>query len=183
MWAVTSRAVLVLLAACSDPAAHVSLVPIDYGREPRCGQPNTAMTPVSEVRVTAYGPTGDTRRTDGVIEDFPATTVPLDGFCPLRDMTAPRVQPLVAHAGAGVLIVGGNVAPVPSEIVPSAEYYDPATATFTQIPLPMALAETSTSLVGASAAELADGRVVVWSGAALTVFDPAKMAFTNPVFV
>src|SRR3569623_1744988 len=72
MWAVTSRAVLVLLAACSDPAAHVSLVPIDYGREPRCGQPNTAMPPVSEVRVTAYGPTGDTRRTDGVIEDFPA---------------------------------------------------------------------------------------------------------------
>ena len=220
MWEVTSRAVLVLLAACSDPAAHVSLVPIDYGRDPACGQPDTSKTPVSEVRVTAYGPTGDTRRIDGVIDDFPASTeqlgvevfggavvlaagktapldyndlankteipiamVPLDGFCPLRDMTAPRVQPLVAHAGAGVLIVGGNVAPIASQITPSAEYYDPATARFTQIPLPMALAETATSLVGASVAELGDGRVVVWSGAALTVFDPAKMAFTNPVFV
>jgi len=219
MWEVTSRAVLVLLAACSDPAARVSLVPIDYGRGP-CGQPDTSKTPVSEIRVTAYGPTGDTRRTDGVIDDFPATTeqlgvevfggsvvlatgktapldyndlankttipiamAPLDGFCQLRDMTAARVQPLVAHAGSGVLIVGGNVAPLASQIMPSAEYYDPATATFTQIPLPMALAETATSLVGASIAELTDGRVVVWSGAALTVFDPAKMAFTNPVFV
>jgi len=218
MWSVTSRAVLVLLAACSDPAAQVSLVPIDFGNQ--CGQPDTSKTPVSEVRVTAYGPTGDTRRTDGVIADFPATTeqlgvevfggavvlaagntaplayndlanhttipiamVPLDGFCPLRAMTAPRVQPLVAHAGTGVLIVGGNVAPIASQIVPSAEYYDPATATFTPIPLPMALAETATSLIGASIAELGDGRVVVWSGAALTVFDPAKMAFTNPVFV
>ncbi|HET9989061.1 MAG TPA: hypothetical protein VFQ65_11075 [Kofleriaceae bacterium] len=214
----TSRAVLVLLAACSDPAARVSLVSIDFGNP--CGRPDTTKTPVSEVRVTAYGPTGDTRRIDGVIDDFPASTeqlgvevfggavvlsagntaplayndlanqttipiamVPLDGFCPLRDMTAPRVRPLVAHAGAGVLIVGGNVAPIASQIVPSAEYYDPATATFTQIPLPMALAETATSLLGASIAELGDGRVVVWSGAALTVFDPTKMAFTNPVFV
>ncbi|MEO8549489.1 MAG: hypothetical protein ABI678_05935 [Kofleriaceae bacterium] len=114
---------------------------------------------------------------------IPVAMVPLDGFCPLRGMTVPRVRPLVAHAGTGVIVVGGNVAAMPQLIAPSAEFYDPATATFTPVPLPMPLAETPTSLVGAAIAELRDGRAVVWSGQAFTVFDPVKMAFTNPVFV
>ncbi len=222
MWTVISRAVLVSLvvAACNEPAARVELAPIDFGNA--CGKPDVSRTPVSVVRVIAYGPGGETRRTDAEIADFspdteqlgveviggtdgsvlatgktaplaygeladgtqiPVAMVPRDGFCPLRPMTVPRVQPLVARAGAGVLVVGGNVAATPGQIQPSAEYYDPATATFTPVALPQPLAESSTSLVGAALAELGDGRVVVWSGSALTVFDPETRAFSQPVFV
>jgi len=203
---------LIGLAACSDPAARVALAPLDLGA---CGKPlaNTI------VRVIAYTPAGDIRRTDTVISDFPATTeqlgveivsggvvvstgktaplayndlasgtqipiamVPLDGFCPVSAMTVARVEPLVAHAGQGILVLGGEAADATGVSPPSAEYYDPATAHFTAIALPTAL-QDGNSLVGAATAELADGRVAVSSGQALTVFDPVEMTFSQPVFV
>lgn len=203
---------LVGLAACSDPAARVALAPIDLGA---CGKPlaNTI------VRVIAYTSTGDIRRTDPVISDFPATTeqlgvevvsggvvvstgktaslaynelangtqipiamVPLDGFCPVSAMTVARIEPLVAHAGQGVLVLGGEPVDGTGVSPPSAEYYDPATAQFTAVALPTAL-QDGNSLVGAATAELADGRVAVSSGQALTVFDPVAMTFSQPVFV
>ncbi len=203
---------IALFAACSDPAARVGLQPLDLGA---CGKADANTI----VRVIAYTPTGDIRRTDSVISDFPASTeqlgvevisgalvvstgktaplayddladrtqipiamVPLDGFCPIAPMTVPRIEPLVAHAGAGVLVLGGEPADTSGTSHPSAEYYDPATGTFTAIPLPTALQDAN-SLVGAATAELADGRVAVSSGQALIVFDPNAMAFSQPVFV
>ncbi|CAN5316918.1 hypothetical protein BH11MYX1_BH11MYX1_56630 [soil metagenome] len=200
------------LAACSDPAARVSLAPLDLGG---CVVANANTI----VRVIAYTPNGDIRRTGSVIADFPASTeqlgvelvsggvvvvtgktaalayndlangtqipiamVPLDGFCRVSAMTVPRVEPLVAHAGSGVLVLGGEPQDADGVSPPSAEYYDPATARFTAVALPTALRDGN-SLVGAANAELADGRVVVSSGQALTVFDPVAMAFSQPVFV
>jgi hypothetical protein len=200
------------LAACSDPAARITLAPIDLGA---CGRANANTV----VRVIAYTPTGDIRRSSAMIADFPASTeqlgvevvsggivvatgktaplaynglangaqipiamVPLDGFCPVSAMTVPRIEPLVAHAGPGVLVLGGEPADAAGVSHPSAEFYDPATARFTAIALPTVL-QDGNSLVGAATAELADGRVAVSSGQALTVFDPVAMAFSQPVFV
>lgn len=216
MWSVMTRVLVMLpalaLAGCSDPAARVALVPLDLGG---CGTPSASAL----VRVIAYTPMGDLRRTDPVIADFPASTeqlgvevvsggivvvtgktaplayndlangsqipiamIPRDGFCPVSPMTVPRVAPLVAHAGPGVLVLGGEPADAAGGSQPSAEYYDPATARFTAVALPTALQDPG-SLLGAATAELTDGRVVVSSGQALTVFDPVAMAFSQPVFV
>ncbi|HEY0250876.1 MAG TPA: hypothetical protein VGC41_05085, partial [Kofleriaceae bacterium] len=59
------------LAACSSPAARVQLAPIDYGNG--CGKVDA----VSALRVIAYAPSGDVRRTVDEIADFPADTTQL----------------------------------------------------------------------------------------------------------
>jgi hypothetical protein len=200
---------LCLAVACGDPPARVQLVPIDLGTT--CGKPDASQ--VSAVRVIAYRPGPEQRRTDQEISDFPADTeqlgaevlggqvvlatgktvplaygeladktqiaiamVPPNGFCPVRPMTTPRAQPLLARAGAGVLVIGGE--PISSSV----EYYDPATATFTTVALPGDVADP-TFVLRAAAATLADGRVVITSGQALTVFDPQTMKFSSPSFV
>jgi len=201
-----------LCAACSDPASRVRIVPIDLGtacgQPPAADVQFTRViaygpfadkrrtdTEISDFPATTEqlgvelvgGTDGQTVLATGKTPplgyndladntQIPVAMIPLDGFCPLRGMTVPRVQPLVAHAGTGVIIIGGN-------LVPSAELYDPATATFTPVPLPMSLADTPKSLLGAALAELPDGRVVMWSNNAYTVFDPAKRTFSNPLFV
>jgi hypothetical protein len=212
MWQVIARSVLLCgLVACGDPAAHVQLVPIDLGTA--CGKPPVAM--VTAVRVIAYTSTGELRRTDASIGDFPADTeqlgvevvggvggqvlatgktaplaygdladktaipiamIPPDGFCPVHAMTEARAHPLVARAGAGVLVVGGS----PDA---SAEYYDPETATFAPVALPGVLRDDPTSLDGAALATLGDGRVVLSGGQALTVFDPDTQKFSEPSLV
>jgi hypothetical protein len=217
MWEVIVRGMpLVCLLACSSPAARVQLVPIELpSSDPDnpCGKP--AASTVSSIRVIAYTPSGELRRTDSEISDFPADTeqlgielvgndgtvlatgktaplvdygdlatgaqipvavLPPNGFCRTNDMTEARVHPLVATAGTGVLVVGGAADS-------SAELYDPATATFTAIPLPGVLATDASALVGASIASLADGRVVVSNGQVLIVFDPAKGLFDDPQVV
>lgn len=213
MWSVITRAVLVAtLCACSDPASRVRLVPIELGGtcgQPSAADVQftrvIAYGPFPDKRrtdneisdfpatteqlgielvggsdgqtVLSTGKTPPLAYNDLATGDLSVAMVPLDGFCPLRGMTVPRTRPLVAHAGTGILIVGGETNAA------SAELYDPATATFTPIALPMALAETPTSLVGAAIVELADGRAAIWSNNAYTVFDPDKMAFSTPQFV
>ena len=201
------------LAACSSPAAHVQLVPIDYGTG--CGKPSSTV-----VRVIAYAPSGDERRTGTEIDDFQADTVqlavevlggdgvvlatgktapldyndladkteipiamaPLDGFCALPGMNVVRARPLVARAGAGVLVVGGDQ-PVDNVTHSTAEYYDPATGTFTPIKVPSVIEGNLRVFANGALAELPDGRVVISGDAALTTFDPVTKTFAEPSLV
>jgi hypothetical protein len=202
------------LAACSSPAAHVQLVPIDYGTG--CGKPSSTV-----VRVIAYAPSGDERRTDTEIADFQADTVqlavevlggdgvvlatgktapldyndladkteipiamaPLDGFCALPGMNVVRAHPLVAHAGAGVLVVGGDQPDGNNSTLSTAEYYDPATGTFTSIKVPSVIQGNLRVFTNGALAELSDGRVVISGDAALTTFDPVTKTFAEPSLV
>lgn len=201
-----------LAGACSPSAARLSLAPIalpaDDPSNP-CGKP--ADGAVNAIDVIAYTPGGEVRRSDTMIDDFPADTMqlgveilggegvvlatgktapldygslasgtqipiamlPLDGFCRANDMQEPRAHPLLALAGTGVLVLGGG-----SDS--SAEYYDPATATFQTVALPDLIAGDPSTLAGASVATLADGRVVVSGNERLFVFDPSKLASGTP---
>ena len=199
---------MVMMVACSDPAAHVRFDPIDFAAN--CGKPPAAS--VTAVQVIAYTAHGESRHPDGELDDLTADTVqlgveveggagvvlatgktapldyndladgtelplamiPLDGFCEVSPMSVPRAQPVAARAGAGVLVFGGDIAS-------TAEYYDPATATFTVVPLPSVL--DPTTLAGASLATLADGRAVLSGGQVMIVFDPTTRAFLQPTVV
>lgn len=112
---------------------------------------------------------------------IPVMMAPPDGFCELAGMTEARAQPLIARAGDGALVVGGMGASGP---LSTAEYYDPATATFAPVEVPTALADQG--FTGTTLASLPDGRVAVIGGphAALVVFDPARRAFvTAPTLI
>jgi hypothetical protein len=199
------------LAACGESAARVQLQPIELPSDDPanpCGKPAASM--VNQVKVTAYAPDGEHSEFGSDISDFPSDTqqlsveliggdgtvlaegktAPLDyatladgatipiamlppgGFCRAHDMSQPRLHPIVARAGDGVLVLGGGVDTI-------ADYYDPTTASFT----PIALRGALTSLDGASVATLADGRVVIMVGQALTVFQPSDQTFTTPSIV
>jgi hypothetical protein len=203
--------IVAALAACSDPAARVTLVPIGGA----CGHPEGA----SLVKVTAYATSGERSQSLGLneaaaIAAFPADTeqlgvevivsggetgaagksvplafndlpdgatipvlmAPLDGFCEVGALTEPRAQPLVARAGDGALVIGGRGAAGP---LSTAEYFDPATATFAPVALPDGLADPQ-GVTGMALATLPDGRVALLGGPAraLLVFDPASRSFT-----
>ena len=207
----------VALAACSDPAARVTLVPLGGP----CGQPVGA----NQVRITAFTGTGDRSKSIGLeetveIADFPADTeqigvevlvggaigaagksaplafdaladraeirvfmAPPDGFCEVGALTEPRAQPLVARAGAGVLVVGGIG---PAGPLSTAEYYDPDTARFSAVAVPPVLIDDAQGFQGAALAALADGRIALIGGPhnAFVVFDPATRSFaTDPVLI
>lgn len=206
------RYLLLLLVACTGSAARVQLAAIDFGST--CGKPDAAQ--VAAVRVVAYTSSGELRRTDAEIADFPAdteqigveilggngadgilaigktpplaygdvadrTTIPVamlppNGFCRVHGMAMPRAHPLLARAGAGVLVVGGGAAS-------GAEYYDPTTAAFTPVALPSVLEDDPSAIAGAAVATLSDGRVVISGGQALTVFDPASKKFSSPALI
>ena len=115
------------------------------------------------------------------------TTIPIflgppDGFCEVGAMLEARAQPLVARAGDGVLVIGGVGAGGP---LLSAEYYDPATMTFSHVAVPQGLGDPQ-GLTGAALATLDDGRVALLGGPehVLLVFDPASKTFTiGPVLI
>ncbi|HEX2686733.1 MAG TPA: hypothetical protein VHN14_08945 [Kofleriaceae bacterium] len=114
---------------------------------------------------------------------IPVFMAPPDGFCEVGAMTEPRAQPLVARAGAGVLVVGGIG---PAGPLSTAEYYDPATATFTRVDVPQVLTDDTQGFVGAALATLPDGRVALIGGPhnAFVVFDPQLRAFaTDPALI
>lgn len=114
---------------------------------------------------------------------IPVFMGPPDGFCEVGGLTEPRAQPLVARAGDGVLVVGGDG---PSGPLSTAEYYDPATATFSPVEVPHVLTVGTQGFRGAALATLPDGRVAVIGGThdAFVVFDPKARAFAaDPVLI
>jgi hypothetical protein len=202
---------LVLLVACGEPAAHVQLVPVNPcgmamsqtalrvigytagGELRRTVPPNdidafpedTEQLGVEVVGagggLVAIGKTAPLAFNE--LED--ATTIPIvmappNGFCPVGAMTEPRSAPLVARAGSGVLIAGGLG--VGGERLSTAEYYDPATATFVAVDVPSSLVDLDNGLAGAVLTELPDGRVALTGTAnhALAYFEPDERRFTTP---
>jgi hypothetical protein len=114
---------------------------------------------------------------------IPVFMAPPDGFCEVGGLTEPRAQPLVARAGAGVLVVGG-VGPLGP--LSTAEYYDPATAMFSPVVVPQVLVDDAQGFAGAALATLPDGRVALIGGPhdAFVVFDPQARAFaTDPALI
>lgn len=113
---------------------------------------------------------------------IPVFMAPPHEMCPtVAPMTEPRVAPLVARAGDGVLVVGGHDGA--GRWLSTAEYYDPATATFAAVEVPEVLGENG--FAGAAVATLPDGRVVVSGGPlpVITVFDPVARAFGESVLI
>jgi hypothetical protein len=208
-------ALLILLAACGDPAAHVRLAPVPLPGG--CGLTSSK----TALRVIAFTPGGQVRRTvpPTDIDAFPADTeqlgveviggasggflaigktapldygalaegteipivmVPPSGFCPTAPMSEPRVAPVVARAGDGVLVVGGLGSS--GQQLLTADYYDASTAAFSPVDLPASLLDADNGLAGAVLTELSDGRVVLSGTAshALAIFDPATRTFSTP---
>jgi hypothetical protein len=112
--------------------------------------------------------------------DIPIVMLPPNGFCATSPMTEPRVAPLVASAGNGVLVAGGSDAS--GERLSTAEYYDMTTATFSSVEVPPSLVDPSNGLAGGVLTALPDGRVVLSGTAshALAIFDPATRSFSTP---
>ena len=111
---------------------------------------------------------------DGTV--LPIAMLPPNGFCNAGDMVVPRLHPVLARAGDGVLVVGGLAGGTGS----AAEYYDSATATFTAVDVP---AQFGSALDGAALATLPDGRVAMSLGQGATVFDPTTKSFSPPSFL
>lgn len=102
---------------------------------------------------------------------------PPDGMCPTGDLTQARSAPLVARAGEGAIVVGGDGP------VASAEYFDPTSGAFEPVEVPPEIVDPSNGLAGFVLTELPDGRVVMTGGARLlSIFDPAVVprAFSSP---
>lgn len=112
--------------------------------------------------------------------DIPIVMLPPNGFCATSPMTEPRIAPLVARAGNGVLVAGGTG--VSGERLSTAEYYDMTTATFSPVEVPPSLVDPSNGLAGGVLTELPDGHVVLSGTAshALATFDPATRTFSTP---
>jgi len=112
---------------------------------------------------------------------IPIVMAPPDGMCPtIGTMTEVRIAPAVAHAGNGVLIVGGTSAA--GQPLATAEYYDAATMTFSAVEVPASLADAENGLAGAVLTELDDGRVALsgTSSHALALFAADTHRFTTP---
>ncbi len=121
----------------------------------------------------------------GELEDratIPIAMIPPDGFCETAGfLTVARRAPLVARAGAGVLIVGGRDAA--GTWLGSAEFYDPSTATFSSVEVSDVLG--ASGFAGASLATLPDGRVAISGGPqpVITIFDPVTRRFGESVLI
>lgn len=112
----------------------------------------------------------------------PIVMLPPNDFCEAAGfMHVARRAPLVARAGDGVLVVGGSSAT--GEFLGSAEYYDPSTATFTEVPVSDVLG--GGGFAGASLVTLPDGRVAVSGGPqpVITIFDPVTKTFGESVLI
>lgn len=112
--------------------------------------------------------------------DIPIVMLPPNGFCATSPMNEPRIAPLVARAGNGVLVAGGTG--MTGEQLSSAEYYDMTTATFSPVEMPPSLVDASNGLAGGVLTELPDGQVVLSGTAshALAMFDPTTRTFSTP---
>ena len=114
--------------------------------------------------------------------EVPVLMAPPMGACPTGPPARFRLQPLLARAGAGVLVAGGvDGAGAPVHVV---EYYDPATATFTTLAERL-YGTDDRGLAGASVTAAADGRVAIAGGPvpAYQVYDPTTGAFSAELFL
>ena len=111
--------------------------------------------------------------------DVPIAVLPVGGFCATGAPVEARTAPSVALAGDGVLIVGGTAGGAP---LSTAEYYDPATASFTGVDVPPELVDPANGLAGAVLTPLPDGKVALTGTAAhaIAIFDPQALAFAAP---
>lgn len=202
-------AYLASVVACGESAARVHVAVIDLGTT--CGKVDAAS--VTAVRVIAYTGSGEVRRTDSEISDFPSDTeqigveilggggvlaigksAPL-AYGALADQSAIPIAVLppngfcpvhsmtMPRAQPLLARAGSGVLVLGGGPEPEAEYYDPATAAFSVVALPSVLADDPSAIAGAAAATLLDGRVVVSGGQALTVFDPKTRAFSSPALI
>jgi hypothetical protein len=194
-----------LVGACGDPAARVTLVPVRANDT--CGHPTTR----AAITLTAFAPSGEAH-----------FAVPLDDRIDLADLPVDTVQIGVEVVAGGEVVAAGKTAPLDfanlpdgaaipivmgtadgfcptqpmmyprekAQVAPAgdgalvidgdggahAEYYDRAAAAFTEVAVPAAFAD---GLVGAVLTPLPDGKVAM-TGAVrglLAVFDPADRTF------
>jgi hypothetical protein len=193
---VTLAPVVIGASTCGRPSAATGLVITAYGDEPEvaravpldgafalAGLPSgTRQLGVAVLAGGAAVAIGKTAPLDflGLADGarLPVMMAPPDGFCPVGAMSEPRVGPLLAPAGDGVLVVGGVG---PAGPLSTAEYFDPATGAFTIVDVPEVLA-TADGFAGAALIPLLDGRVAL-SKQALAIFDPATRTFGEPVLI
>ena len=111
-------------------------------------------------------------------DEIPVVMAPPGGMCPVSALGVAQMAPTLIRAGDGVLLLGGRDARGP---VIDAEWYDPRTGRFSEVPVPPPWAG-SFGFAGASAVALPDGTVAVIGGAvgAYAIFDPATRAFRDP---
>lgn len=190
MRVVPRAALIVLLAACGDPAARVQLAPVSP-----CGQ----VTNETALRVVGYTAGGELRRSvpPDQIDAFPADTEQLgvevigaSGRIVAAGKTGPLVFDTLEHGTQipivmapldGVCPVGPLTEPRQSPLVAragdlvlvvggtgpggeqlaSAEIYDPATTTFSPVSIPASLMDPDNGLAGAVLTEMPDGRVAL----------------------
>lgn len=111
---------------------------------------------------------------------IPIVMLPPGDFCEAAGfMHVARRAPLVARAGDGVLVLGGRSAT--GQWLGSAEYYDPATSTFSEVPVSDVLG--GAGFAGSSLVTLPDGRVALSGGPqpVVTIFDPVTRTFGESV--
>lgn len=120
--------------------------------------------------------------------DIPVFMAPPGGFCATDGgdrtdgrMSAPRVAPLLARAGDGVLVLGGHDGN--GTWLTTAEYYDPATATFTPLDVPDVLG--ANGFAGTQVTTLPDGNVVISGGPqpVITLFLSEQRTFSESVLI
>ena len=200
-----------LLAACGDPAARLTLVPIDLPSDDPsnpCGKP--AASAVHTTEVIAYTPSQELTRTDSEISDFPADTEQL-GIELFGAGGAVLAEGKTAPLDYGALADGTQI---PIAVLPPAGFCRTNDMTRARAHPIVARAGDGvlvlgggsdvsaeyydpgtasftaielpgqiTDLDGLSAATLADGRVALTGAQALTVFDPKTQVFSSPSFI
>jgi hypothetical protein len=150
-------------------------------------QVDAAAAPLPDGRVLIAGGYSDPSTTPVVTaEVFNPNS---DTFSAVGSMITPRVGAIAAPLpGGDVLIAGGTTGPSLTDPVDTAELFNPTTGTFSSIAATM-----TTPRVGAVAAPLPDGKVLIAGGfnlvgfpfpttvflATAEVFDPADDTFSN----
>jgi hypothetical protein len=118
----------------------------------------------------------------GLIADAELYDPPTETFIDLGDTSAPRYGHTSTMLRNGqVLIAGGKTDPTPSAAYNTAEFYDPASQTFTPLPVPM-----TATREGHAAALLNNGQVLITGGeipgiGSLNIaelYDPTSGTFT-----
>lgn len=112
----------------------------------------------------------------------PIFMAPRQGMCATGPARIARNSPMLARSGNFVLMAGGTDSAA-SPVLPL-ERYDPATATFEQLPGELYADTSPLGLIGATMTELSGGDVVIVGGAATAyqVYRSASETLQSPSF-